>query len=200
METRATSRRALLAALAGGVCCFAITPVTVASANPDFDLGPAVNAKAPDFGMPLDHTGKPRSLSSLMGGKGLVLFFVRSVVWCPFCQAQLMELSGGLQDIERRGYKLAGISYEKPELQNEFVERRKVGYTMLSDPKSAIIDLYKLRDPQYPPGDFAYGVPRPIIFILDKNGVIKAKLYEETYTKRPPLALLLETLDKVAKA
>jgi len=63
-----------------------------------------------------------------------------------------------------------------------------------------VIDRYKLRDPQYPPGDFAYGVPRPIIFILDKNGVIKAKLYEETYTKRPPLALVLETLDRIAKA
>ena len=29
---------------------------------------------------------------------------------------------------------------------------------------------------------------------------IKAKLYEETYTKRPPLAVVLETLDKTAKA
>ena len=75
-----------------------------------------------------------------------------------------------------------------------------IHYTLLSDPKSEIIDRYKLRDPQYPPGDFAYGVPRPIIFILDKNGVIKAKLYEDTYTKRPPLALVLETLDRIAKA
>jgi peroxiredoxin len=200
MGSSATSRRALLAILAGSVCGFALTVATTTNANPDFDLGPAVNAKAPDFGTPLDQTGKPRSLASLMGDKGLVLFFVRSVVWCPFCQGQLLELSGGLKDIERRGYKLAGISYEKSDVQKEFVERRKIGYTMLSDPNSEIIDLYKLRDPQYPPGDFAYGVPRPIIFILDTHGLITAKLYEDTYTKRPPLALLLETLDKVSKA
>jgi peroxiredoxin len=198
MQSNVTSRRSVL--LGAGALSLAAFEARGAQANPDFDLGPAVNAKAPDIGMPLDHTGKPRSLSSLMGEKGLVLFFVRSVVWCPFCQAQLMELSGGLKDIERRGYKLAGISYEKSEVQKEFVERRKVGYTMLSDPQSEIIDRYKLRDPSYPAGDFAYGVPRPIIFVIDKNGVIKAKLYEDTYTKRPPLKVVLEALDRLAKA
>jgi len=42
-------------------------------------------------------------------------------------------------------------------------------------------------------------VPRPIIFFLDKNGMIKAKLYEDTYTKRPPAKLVIETLDKLAR-
>lgn len=76
-------------------------------------------------------------------------------------------------------------------------ERRSIRYTLLSDPQSEIIDRYKLRDPQYPPGNRAYGVPRPIIFILDRNGIIKAKLYEATYTKRPPVGLVIETLDKL---
>ena len=134
-----------------------------------------------------------------MGEKGLVLFFFRSADWCPFCQAQLMDLNTAVAAIERRGYKLAGISYDSPEIFKVFIERRKITYTLLSDPKSEIIDRYKLRDPRYPPGDFAYGVPRPIIFILDRNGAIKAKLYEESYTKRPPATLVIETLDKMAK-
>ena len=167
------------------------------AANPDFDLGPAVNTKAPDIGTPNDFTGKPRSLASLMGDKGLVLFFFRSADWCPYCQAQMMDLNTVVAGIEKRGYKLAGISYDRPEIQKTFIERRNIGYTLLSDPKSEIIDRYKLRDPQYPPGNLAYGVPRPIIFILDKNGVIKAKLYEDTYQKRPPSGLVLQTLDKL---
>jgi peroxiredoxin len=170
----------------------------LANANPDFDLGPAVNAKAPDIGTPPDQTGKPRTLNSLMGEKGLVLFFFRSAGWCPFCQAQMMDLNTGVAAMEKRGYKLAGISYDTPEVLKTFIDRRMISYTLLSDPKSEVIDRYKLRDPQYPPGNFAYGVPRPIIFILDKNGVIKAKLYEDTYAKRPPTALVIETLDKVA--
>jgi len=45
------------------------------------DLGPATGAKAPDIGTPLDQAGKPRAIASLMGDKGLVLFFFRSAVW-----------------------------------------------------------------------------------------------------------------------
>ena len=196
MDVCNLSRRSvLLGATAFGFAAAA----TRAGANPDFDLGPPVNAKAPDIGAPADQTGKPRSLASLMGDKGLVLFFFRSVVWCPFCQAQLMELNAGLKQIEQRGYKVAGLTYETSDVQKEFSDRRKIGFTLLADPGSKIIDTYKLRDPQYSKGDFAYGVPRPIIFILDKNGVIRAKLYEETYTKRPPLTLVLETIDKIAK-
>ena len=45
------------------------------------DLGPAVGTKAPDIGTPLDQTGKPRALASLMGEKGAVLLFFRSTVW-----------------------------------------------------------------------------------------------------------------------
>jgi peroxiredoxin len=79
-----------------------------------------------------------------------------------------------------------------------FIDRRQIGYTLLSDPKSEIIDRFRLRDPQYQPGNPAYGVPRPIIFILDKTGTIKAKLYEETFMKRPPASLVISTIDKVA--
>jgi len=162
------------------------------------ELSPPIGAKVPDIGTPPDQTGAPRSLSSLMGEKGMVLFFFRSADWCPFCQAQMMDLNTAVAAIERRGYKMAGISFDSPKILSTFIERRGIKYTLLSDPKSEIIDRYKLRDPQYAQGSFAYGVPRPIIFVLDRNGTIKAKLYEETYQKRPPAMLLVETLDKVA--
>jgi len=111
-----------------------------------------------------------------------------------------LDLNGGVAEIEKRGYALAGISYEPPQVDAQFIEKRGIKYTLLSDPMSEIIDRYNLRDPQYPPGNRAYGVPRPIIFILDRNGVIKAKLYEDTFKKRPPVGLVIETLDKVASA
>ena len=169
-----------------------------AVANPEFDLGPPIGTKAPTIGTPLDEAGKPRSLDSLMGDKGLVLFFFRSAAWCPYCQAQLMDLNTGVGELEKRGYHLAGISYEPPSVDAAFIEKREIKYPLLSDPKSEIIDRYKLRDPQYPPGNRAYGVPRPIILILDRTGMIKAKLYEDTYKKRPPVDLVIETIDKVA--
>src|SRR5260221_2426240 len=142
-------------------------------------LGPPIGAKVPDIGTPPDQTGLPRALSSLMGDKGLVLFFFRSADWCPYCQAQMMDLNTAVAAIERRGYKLAGISYDSPRILSTFIERRGINYTLLSDPKSEIIDRYNLREPQYKSGSRADGVPRPIIFLFYKTGTVKSKLYKE---------------------
>ena len=164
------------------------------------DLGPATGTKAPDIGTPLDQSGKPRSFASLMGDKGTVFFFFRSAAWCPYCQAQLMDLNTGVSDMEKRGYHLVGLSYDTPDVLETFSIKRGLTYTLLSDPKSEVIDRYGLRDPQYAAGSKAYGVPRPIIFVVGRDGTIKAKLFEDTFKKRPPLSLVLETLDKLAAA
>jgi len=168
-----------------------------ASANPEFDLGPAVGTKAPSLGAPEDHTGKPRTLESLMGDNGLILIFYRSAAWCPFCQMQLMELNKGVSDIKKRGYNLVGLSYDAPKILANFIGKRLITYPLLSDPKSEVIDRYGLRDPQYKPESFAYGVPQPIILFVDRSGTVEAKLYEDNYKKRPPTSLVIETLDKL---
>ena len=193
MKAWAFGARAIFTALAIAV----LATVNFSAAASADELGPPVGAKLTEIGTPPDQSGTPRSLNSLMGEKGLVLFFFRSADWCPFCQAQMIDLNTAVADIERRGYRLAGISYDSPQILSTFIERRAIKYTLLSDPKSEIVDRYKLRDPQYKPGSRAYGVPRPIIFILDKSGTIKSKLYEETYQKRPPASLVVATLDKI---
>ena len=171
-----------------------------AAANPGFELGPATGTVAPSIGAPLDETGKPRSLETLMGERGLVLVFFRSAAWCPYCQAQLIDLNSGVAAVEKRGYRMAAISYDQPSVQAAFIANRQIQYPLLSDPKSEVIDRFNLRDPQYKEGSRAYGVPRPIIFVLDRKGVIQAKLYEATYLVRPPVGLVIETLDRLSAA
>jgi peroxiredoxin len=163
------------------------------------ELGPPVGTKAPDIGTRPDQTGKPRTLNDVMGPKGLVLMFFRSADWCPYCQAQLIDVNGGYAEIEKRGYRVAALSYDSPEILQTFTAKRHIAYTFLSDPKSEVIDLYKLRDPQYAPGSKAYGVPRPIILILDRSGVIRAKLFEESFKVRPPVTAVISTLDELGK-
>ena len=56
-------------------------PGTPAPVAPDVrTLGPQVGATLPDFSLP-DQQGRTRTLSSLMGPKGLVLVFNRSAEW-----------------------------------------------------------------------------------------------------------------------
>jgi peroxiredoxin len=174
--------------------------VSLRSASGAEEFGPRIGSAAPQIGEPLDAAGKPRSLASVMGDKGLVLFFYRSADWCPYCQLQLIDLNSRHADIARRGYGLAGISYDSPEMLKRFSNDRQIKYALLSDPKSEIIDRYGLRDPAYAPGHRAHGVPRPIIFVLDRAGIIRAKLFEETYRTRPAASLVVETLDRVGAA
>jgi peroxiredoxin len=134
-----------------------------------------------------------------MGKNGVVLLFFRSADWCPYCQAQLIDVNGGVEEIAKRGYRVAGLSYDSPEILQAFTAKRHIAYTLLSDPKSEVIDLYRLRDPQYPPGSKAYGVPRPIIFVIGTDGVIRAKLYEESFKVRPPVTAVTSKLDELGK-
>lgn len=183
------SRRAAgLGALAAGL---ALGPPALAAAS----FGPAVGSKAPDLGARPDQSGKPRRLKELSGQKGVVLMFYRSAGWCPYCQAQLIAMNDGAAEIEKRGYKVVGLSYDEPAVTAAFTERRGIRYPLLSDPKSEVIDRWGLRDPQYAAGSRAYGVPRPIIFIIDRRGVIRGSLAEETYQKRPPVSVVLKALD-----
>ncbi|MEN3974182.1 peroxiredoxin family protein [Emcibacter sp. SYSU 3D8] len=169
-----------------------------AAASANADLGPALGSPVPAIGTPLDSAGTPRTMASLTGEKGVVLVFYRSAAWCPYCQAQLIEINDGLGEIEKRGYTVAGISYDDPATGAAFSRKRGIGYPLVSDPKSEIIDRFGVRDPQYPPGSMAHGVPRPIILVLDPQGVVLAKLYEESVAKRPPVGLIVETLDGLA--
>ena len=94
----------------------------------------------PSIGTPLDQTGTPRSLESMAGKKGTVFFFYRSASWCPYCQAQLIDLNSGVADLQKRGYSLVGISYDDPKILADFTAARAIQYTLLSDPKSEVID------------------------------------------------------------
>jgi len=57
-----------------------------------------------------------------MGQNGLILTFFRSADWCPFCQAQLIDLNGGLTEVEKCGYHIAALSYDSPE-RSSFLPR-----------------------------------------------------------------------------
>lgn len=161
------------------------------------DLGPAVGTKAPDIGTRLDQDGKKRNFASLVGRNGLVLIFNRSAGWCPYCQAHMIEVNGGLAEFSKRGYNVTVLTYDAPDVLKGFATKRNIKFTLISDPKSEVINAYKLRDPQYPPGHRAHGVPRPITLILDRNGVIKGKLFEETFKVRPRVEAIIAKLDEV---
>ena len=161
--------RTTLAALASTVL-IAVSAIALAS----IDIGPAVGSKIPAGFTALDKTGAQKGFADIAGKNGVVLVFVRSADWCPFCKQQMINLQTITEDLTERGYTLATLSYDAPTILQKFARQRDIFYIMLSDEKSAMIDAFDLRDPQYKPGSKAHGVPRPAIFIIDAEGVIRA--------------------------
>ena len=160
-----------------------------------FDPGPAVGTRMPADFAALDKTGAPETFASLKGRNGLVLMFFRSAKWCPYCQKQLIDMKAIQGQLEARGYRLAGISYDDPSVLAQFSAKQGVAYALLSDKNSVMIDRFKLRDPQYKGNALADGVPYPAIFIFDGKGVIRAKLAEEGYKIRPPVESVIAAID-----
>lgn len=163
-----------------------------------YDVGPPVGSRAPDS-VVKDAGGAERTLRGLGGREGLVLVFHRSARWCPYCQAQLIALREAQAPLAARGYALAAISYDAPSVLAQFAERRQIDYSLLSDEGSKVIDAFGLRDPQYEPGNMAYGVPQPAIFVISPQGVVRAKLAEQGYKTRPPIEAVLAAVDGLAK-
>jgi peroxiredoxin len=158
---------------------------------------PAVGVKAPALSAP-DSAGKPQTLRSLAGPKGTVLLFFRSAEWCPYCKAQLIDINArAAAALQSRGFGLAALSYDSPAVLTKFAAERGITYPLLSDPKSQVIDGWQLRDPQYKPDSRAAGVPKPAIFVIGKDGRIKARLMEEDYRKRPQVEAVLAAVDAV---
>ena len=173
----------------------AMATVAAATAATAAQTPIAVGAHIPAGFTATDSSGKPRDFKSISGSKGVVLVFFRSARWCPYCQAQLKDLRALPVELEKRGYKLAAISYDPVPALADFAGKQAVNYTLLSDPQSKQIDAFGLRDPNYPKDSFAYGVPKASVLVIGRNGIVKQRLTTEDYKIRPGNQAILAAVD-----
>ena len=102
----------------------------------------------------------------------------------------MVQLQRDLKSIEDAGIQLVGISYDEPAALKRFADQMKISFPLLSDPGSKTIDAYHIRN-EAAKGR-AVGVPNPGTFILDREGVIRAKLFLEGYRQRHTTDALIE--------
>jgi len=170
---------------------FSVASLVLLVAAHAVEPGPQVGEK---FTPPLeafDQTGRQHNLETLMGERGVVLFFVRSADWCPFCMRQLADVNQRLADFEALGLNVASVSVDKIALIAKFAKAQSIGYTMLADPDGTINLSLGIRDEQYPVGSAQFGVPHPILYVIDRSGTIRLRYMEPTYRTRPDLSAVL---------
>ncbi len=153
-------------------------------------LGPRVGDRIADFRLQ-DQTGQARTKDSLMGPNGLMLVFSRSADWCPYCKTQLVELQARLPELTRKGLGLAVMTYDSPAILADFSQRRGITFPLLSDTGSNTIKAFGLLNTTVDPTSTNYGIPFPGTFLVNPQGVVTARFFEEAYQERNTVASIL---------
>ena len=145
----------------------------------------------------IDQNGVKQSFDKVKDSSGLIIIFVRSADWCPYCQRQLIDMNKSHKEILELGYGLTSVSYDSVNELAKFSKKHSISYPMLSDTNSEIIKAFDILNKDIKEESKGYGIPHPAVYIIDDTGEILARFAEEGYKKRPPSSLILDVLKKL---
>lgn len=171
--------------------------------------GIAIGERAPDFTLPDAH-GNPITLTDRLATGPVVLSFYRGD-WCPICNLELRALQGHLPAIHDLGASLIAVNPQAPDRSLTFAETLELGFDVLSDLEQEVADAYRIRFPlgdslreiyeQFLPlpeknADGSWNLPVPSTFIIDTDGIVRARHVDADYRRRmEPEAVLTALRD-----
>lgn len=95
-----------------------------------------------------------------------------------------MKLNDLKEQFDAVGVGVVGMTYDKPEIIKAFDEKWDIDFPVLKDVDRQHVEAWGIRNQEYGPGTFAYGVPYPGVVLLSPEGKILAKWAEEGYRSR----------------
>ena len=85
---------------------------------------------------------------------------------------------------EQAGVGIVVITYDAPELQQAFVNAGGITYPFISDIDANTMNALGILNEQYEPGEPAYGIPHPGVFVVNPNNEIVGKIFVESFRER----------------
>jgi len=82
------------------------------------------------------------------------------------------------------GIGIGGMTYDKPEIIKTFDEKWGIDFPVLKDVELQHVDAWGIRNQEYGPGTFGYGIPYPGVVLISPEGEILAKWAEKGYRSR----------------
>ena len=99
--------------------------------------------------------------------------------------------------------KVVGVSYDSVEVLKGFADKQKITFPLLSDPESKTIIAYALKNKETTGKKFGKfdldGVPYPGTLLLDKDGVVRTKLFVDGYKERHSVEELVKAAEGLKK-
>ena len=99
--------------------------------------------------------------------------------------------------------KVVGVSYDSVEVLKGFADKQKITFPLLSDPESKTIIAYALKNKETAGKKIGKieldGVPYPGTLLVDKDGVVRAKLFLDGYKDRHSVEELAKAAEGLKK-
>jgi AhpC/TSA family protein/cytochrome c biogenesis DsbD-like protein len=106
-----------------------------------------------------------------------------------------VELQGRVAELKGQGLSVAGVSYDPVAVLADFSRRRGITFPLLSDPGSATIKRYGILNTTVPEtNEQTYGIPFPGTFMLNAQGVVTSRFFEQAYQERTTVGSILARL------
>jgi peroxiredoxin len=168
----------------------------VSAAQPQRALGPAIGSHFP--GLRALHEGREITLlDSFAGPRGTVLVASRSLVWCPYCMAEMRQLQEHKAAFDAAGIGLVAITYDSPTEQQAFASQYGITIPLLSDLEALSFKTLGILHESYRPGDEHYGIPHPGMIVVAADGTVAGTLFLEGYSTRVAAAEALAHAEDV---
>lgn len=150
-----------------------------------------VGDKAPTFVLPAKSWDEKVSLKDLTGEGPVVLFFYPGD-WSSVCTDQMGQLQEQMGRFAEKGAKVLAISADTPWSHRAFAEDRGIEFPLLSDFDREVIRTYGV--------EHEVGFPERAYFVIDREGIVRAKKVEETPKDQPEVDEVLQELQDLDEA
>ena len=146
-----------------------------------------VGEKAPGFELPTDDWDSKVSLEEARSGGPVVLFFYPGD-WSRVCSDQMSRLQEEMGRFDELGVKVLGVSVDTPWSHKAFAKDRGINFPLLSDFGRWVTEEYGVTHEA--------GFPKRAYFVIDKEGVVRAKRVEDSPRDQPEVDDVLDDVEK----
>jgi len=98
------------------------------------------------------------------------------------------QLQEEIGRFEEKGAQIMGISVDSPWSHRAWAEERGIGFPLLSDFQRQVVEDYGVKHEA--------GFPERAYFVIDEEGVVRAKKIEDSPSDQPEIEVVLEDLEK----
>jgi len=136
-----------------------------------------VGENAPHFTL-LNQNNEAVSLTQFQGKKVLVYFYPKALT--PGCTTQACGLRDSKAELENLGVVILGISPDSPKKLAQFIEKKELNFTLLSDAEHLVAEQFGVWGEKKFIGRTFDGIHR-ISFLIDEQGKI-AQVFDKFKT------------------